>query len=77
MASQTWIRLGREVSYKESATVFRTARITAIAANGYSVDLTVYTNANANGVTRVQNVDARPSAGLVFKSGPGTGSSSV
>jgi hypothetical protein len=76
MASQLSIRVGREVSYKESATVYRTAKILTINADG-TVDLCVFTNANANGVARVQNVDPKPSAGKIFKSGIGTGSSSV
>jgi hypothetical protein len=77
VAAQTWIRVGRQVSYKESATVYRSAIITAVAANGYTVTLTVFTDANADGVTRVQNVDARPTAGKLFKQGIGTGSQSV
>jgi hypothetical protein len=75
MGNQATIRVGREVLYKDGSTL-RPAKITAIGASGL-VDLTVFTNANADGVTRVQGVDPRPTAGLVFPTGPGTGSSNV
>ena len=74
--AQNTIRVGRQVQYNDGG-VYRPAIITAIGADGYSVDLTVFTNANADGVTRVQAVDSRLTANLIAVSGPATGSSNV
>lgn len=58
MSETVRIRVGRKVLYSESATVRRAAIITAISGTGTTtlLTLTVFTDANANGVARVQNV---------------------
>lgn len=68
MSETVRIRVGRKVLYSESATVRRAAFITAFSGSGAAtlLTLTVLTDANANGVVRVQNV---PLSAVSFDAG--------